>query len=89
VPLVTRHCARPDCNEQAAATLTVEYAAHTAWLDHLADDPHPAAYDLCSNHGDLLTVPRGWTLDDRRREQVLFEVGSGIDADNDAQPLAS
>ena len=69
---MSRHCARPSCNAAADATLTYDYANRTAWLDHLADDAHPMAYDLCAAHSDSLTVPRGWALQDRRRVQALF-----------------
>lgn len=30
------------------------------------------AHDLCTVHGDSLTVPRGWKLEDRRRVSALF-----------------
>lgn len=65
---MTRHCARPGCNGQAAATLTYDYANRTAWLDHLAGEAHPMNHDLCAHHADGLSVPRGWQLDDRRLE---------------------
>jgi hypothetical protein len=68
---MTRHCAKPGCNGPADATLTYDYAASTAWLDHPSTDGHPMAHDLCTAHGDALTVPRGWKLEDRRRVQQL------------------
>jgi Protein of unknown function (DUF3499) len=63
-----RACSRPDCGETATATLTYDYQARTTWLDALATETHPMAYDLCGAHADTLTVPRGWRLDDRRRQ---------------------
>jgi hypothetical protein len=69
---MSRHCARPGCNGAAAATLTYDYANSTAWLDHVSDEAHPMAHDLCVAHGDSLVVPRGWKLEDRRRVQALF-----------------
>jgi hypothetical protein len=62
-----RACCRPDCGETATATLTYDYQARTTWLDSLASETHPMSYDLCGAHADTLTVPRGWRLDDRRR----------------------
>lgn len=64
---MTRACARPGCGQLATATLTYDYRARIAWLDVLASDPHPMSHDLCREHADALSVPQGWTLDDRRR----------------------
>jgi len=50
----------------AAATLTYDYAARTAWLDHAPAEGHPMSHDLCEPHADTLRVPRGWSLQDRR-----------------------
>ena len=69
---MSRHCARPGCNSVADATLSYDYGSRTAWVDRLADDGHPMAYDLCVAHADALIVPRGWALQDRRRVQALF-----------------
>lgn len=63
---MTRTCARPGCGEHATATLTYDHRARSGWLDALASEAHPMSYDLCSGHADALSVPRGWTLDDRR-----------------------
>jgi hypothetical protein len=63
---MTRACARPGCGESAAATFTYDYQARTTWLDALAAESHPMAYDLCNGHADALSVPRGWRLEDRR-----------------------
>lgn len=64
---MTRSCARPGCGEQATATFGYDYANQTVFLDLLADEAHPAVYDVCRRHADNLSVPRGWTLLDRRR----------------------
>jgi hypothetical protein len=63
---MTRQCARPGCSVTAAATLAYDYQQRTTWLDPLAPEAHPMAYDLCDAHADTLVVPRGWHLDDRR-----------------------
>jgi Protein of unknown function (DUF3499) len=44
------------------ATLTYVYADSTAVLGPLASFPEPHCYDLCSNHAEGLTVPRGWQV---------------------------
>jgi Protein of unknown function (DUF3499) len=63
---VTRSCARPACSQPAAATLSYDYDARSAWIDLLDDEAHPMRHDLCGPHADQLSVPVGWDLDDRR-----------------------
>jgi hypothetical protein len=64
---MTRSCARPGCGEPACATLGYDYANRTVELEPLADEAHPAYYDVCRRHADSLVVPRGWRLLDTRR----------------------
>jgi hypothetical protein len=61
-----RQCARPGCSAPATTTLSYDYAGRTVWLDPLHHDDHPARHDLCGRHGDRLSVPNGWRLEDRR-----------------------
>jgi hypothetical protein len=63
---MNRHCARPGCSDSAAATFAYDYTGRTVWLDDVADEPHPATYDLCRRHSTSMTVPNGWELSDRR-----------------------
>jgi Protein of unknown function (DUF3499) len=63
-----RACSRPDCGETATATFTYDYQARTSSLELLAAESHPMSYDLCGAHADTLTAPRGWRLEDRRRQ---------------------
>ena len=70
---MSRLCARPACGNVAAATFAYDYAERTTWLDVLAGDHHPMAYDLCPGHADALSVPQGWRLVDRRGEPRLDE----------------
>ena len=53
------------------ATLAYDYGQRCAWLGPLADEPSPATHDLCAEHADRMSVPIGWTLDDRRRPHAL------------------
>jgi hypothetical protein len=68
---MSRHCARPGCNASAEATLTYDYEGRLAWIELLATEPHPMAYDLCETHADRLSVPVGWALQDRRARVQL------------------
>lgn len=44
------------------ATLTYVYADSTAVLGPLALAAEPHSYDLCAEHADRLTAPRGWEI---------------------------
>ncbi|CAB4943502.1 MAG: DUF3499 family protein [Actinobacteria bacterium] len=55
-----RRCSKPSCGRQAYATLTYVYADSTAVLGPLATYAEPHCYDLCQNHAERLTAPRGW-----------------------------
>lgn len=66
VVAVTRHCSRTGCSEDAAVTLTYQYAHAQVWLDPLAPERDPHAYDLCQRHAARLTAPMGWQVLDRR-----------------------
>ncbi len=51
-------------------TLTYQYSLAQVWLDELAGDRDPHAYDLCHRHADRLTAPQGWQVRDRRRSRA-------------------
>lgn len=38
------------------------------WIAPLAGTPHDDQNVMCLRHADAMSVPRGWTLDDRREE---------------------
>ena len=44
------------------ATLTYVYADSTAVLGPLALRAEPGCYDLCREHSDTLSAPRGWEI---------------------------
>jgi hypothetical protein len=44
------------------ATLTYVYADQTAVLGPLATYAEPHTYDLCAEHAERLTAPRGWDV---------------------------
>ncbi len=52
------------------ATLTFVYADSTAVIGPLAGADEPHSWDLCSDHADRITVPRGWELLRSEREFV-------------------
>jgi len=63
---VARHCSRSTCTELSTITLTYQYSRALVWIDDLAHERDPHAYDLCERHGQRMTVPTGWRLEDRR-----------------------
>lgn len=46
--------------------MSYDYASRTVWLDDLAAETDPNAYDLCPIHADRQGVPQGWNRTDRR-----------------------
>lgn len=61
-----RVCQRAGCAQLASVTLSFRYDARQASLTDLSAQKHPADYDLCGAHADLMSVPRGWERLDRR-----------------------
>jgi hypothetical protein len=59
---LVRRCSRTACGRPAVATLTYVYADSTAVLGPLATYAEPHCYDLCAEHSDRLTAPRGWEV---------------------------
>jgi hypothetical protein len=57
-----RRCSRSACTRQAVATLTYVYSDSTAVLGPLATYAEPHCYDLCAEHAERLTAPRGWEV---------------------------
>lgn len=60
--VINRRCSRTACSRAAVATLTFAYAESTAVLGPLALDAEPGTYDLCAEHSQRLSVPRGWEV---------------------------
>jgi hypothetical protein len=59
---IRRRCTRTACPRSAVATLTYVYADQTAVLGPLATYAEPHAYDLCEEHSERLSAPRGWEV---------------------------
>ena len=57
-----RRCSRTACKQPAVFTLTYVYADSTAVLGPLAAYVEPHCYDLCADHAERLTAPRGWEI---------------------------
>lgn len=57
-----RRCSKVGCHRAAVATLTYVYADCTAVLGPLATYAEPHCYDLCAQHGQRMTAPKGWEI---------------------------
>ncbi|MDT9594926.1 DUF3499 domain-containing protein [Nocardioides zeae] len=57
-----RRCSRTACGRAAVMTLTYVYADQTAVLGPLSTTAEPHAYDLCEQHSERLSAPRGWEV---------------------------
>src|ERR1700761_6827575 len=60
--VMPRRCSRAACESAAVATLTYAYVESTAVLGPLSPFVEPHSYDLCAEHADRLTAPRGWAV---------------------------
>ncbi len=79
-----RRCSRAACGAAAVATLTYAYAESTAVLGPLAPFVEPHSYDLCAEHADRLTVPRGWAV-----VRVEGEPAPHVPSNDDLEALAN
>ena len=59
---LSRRCSRTACPKGAVATLTYVYSDQTAVVGPLATFAEPHTYDLCADHAERLTPPRGWEI---------------------------
>lgn len=57
-----RECSRPGCSHAAVATLTYVYRDRTAVLGPLGPRREPGSYDMCTDHAERLSAPRGWEI---------------------------
>lgn len=69
------------------ATLTYVYADQTAVLGPLAATRVPGAHDLCGDHAERTSVPRGWEVIRLPLEEVS-STDPGTDEDDDLLALA-
>ncbi|MBE1565739.1 MULTISPECIES: DUF3499 domain-containing protein [Nonomuraea] len=77
-----RRCSRTACSQPAVFTLTYVYADSTAVLGPLATYAEPHCYDLCAEHAERLTAPRGW-------EVVRLPTDGGSPSTDDLEALAN
>ncbi|GHF11117.1 DUF3499 domain-containing protein [Streptomyces morookaense] len=79
-----RRCSRTACGRPAVATLTYVYADSTAVLGPLATYAEPHCYDLCAEHSERLTAPRGWDV-----VRLAVDSGPARPSSDDLEALAN
>ncbi len=79
-----RRCSRTACGRPAIATLTYVYADSTAVLGPLATYAEPHCYDLCAEHSERLTAPRGWEV-----VRLAVDTGPARHNSDDLEALAN
>jgi hypothetical protein len=63
---MSRQCERPDCAEPATVAYRFDARERIVFFDHLREGDPLAAGALCQRHAQVMVLPRGWWLDDRR-----------------------
>ncbi len=79
-----RRCSRAACGRPAVATLTYVYADSTAVLGPLATYAEPHCYDLCAEHSERLSAPRGWEV-----VRLAPDPAAGKPSSDDLEALAN
>ena len=66
---MAKSCERPGCSEPGVVACTFDRASLTVVLTHFIGELNDGSYNvMCTRHADILTVPKGWTIDDRRED---------------------
>lgn len=65
---VNRSCEKLGCNEPAEVAFGIDRAACVVWLETYDADEARHLNRLCGDHASRLTLPRGWSFDDRREK---------------------
>jgi hypothetical protein len=63
---MARLCERPGCSQPAEVAYGIEPQHLSVWVGVLDVSVEERPGVLCRHHADSLTVPLGWSLDDRR-----------------------
>lgn len=63
---VTLRCEKLGCNDVAEVAFGIDRQSCVVWLEHYDVDNARHLNRLCDEHAARLTLPRGWSFDDRR-----------------------
>ena len=73
---MTKSCEKQGCNEPAEVAFGIDRIACVVWLETFDDDKQHHVNRLCDEHASRLTLPRGWTFDDRRENSPRLFVAA-------------
>jgi len=85
---VSKLCERPGCSNKGAAEYGMIPEDLLFWIAPISAAPPDDRNVLCGRHADAMSVPRGWTLDDRREEVPRLFMAGRFDSDDSAPPRA-
>ena len=86
---VPQHCERPLCRDIATVEYSMNAQALLVTLENYAPVGNERRNCLCMKHADMLSVPRGWSIDDRRESVPrLFRPPAPVKVQRDATPAS-
>ncbi|MFM7391451.1 MAG: DUF3499 family protein, partial [Actinomycetota bacterium] len=71
-----RSCEKQGCNKPAEVAFGIDRMACVVWLENYDEDEPRHLNRLCDEHAARLTLPRGWSFDDRRERSPRLFVAS-------------
>ena len=73
---MSRSCEKQGCNEPADVAFGIDRVACVVWLENFDEDEQRHLNRLCDEHAARLTLPRGWSFDDRREHSPRLFLAS-------------
>ena len=86
---MTKSCEKQGCNEPAEVAFGIDRIACVVWLETFDDDKQHHVNRLCDEHASRLTLPRGWTFDDRREKSPRLFVAARPPVSNTKPPASN
>ena len=89
---MARRCGRQGCREYATAAFNVDPRRQIVFVEPFDGGDALGLSILCRRHADALSVPRGWSVDDRREAKPrLFTIAARnvpdtVETGDDARP---
>ncbi len=86
---MSKLCEHPGCSDVGAAQYGMVPEDLLFWVAPISAGPSDDQRVLCRRHADAMSVPRGWTLDDRREETPRLFMPGRFDTDEAPAPRSS
>ncbi len=85
---MSKLCERPGCSNRGAAEYGMIPEDLLFWIAPISAAPSDDRNVLCGRHADAMSVPRGWTLDDRREDVPRLFMAGRFESGDSAAPRA-